>query len=238
VSLTVSPIKDGDGKIAGVSKIARDISERKRLEKEILEIRDSEQRRIGQDLHDGLSQHLAGIEMMLQVLKQNLGGKSKSASAQADKIAGHMREAITQTRMLARGLSPVSVESNGLMSALQELAVSGTQLFDIRCSFKCAEPILINENAIATQLFRIAQEALNNAVKHGKARIVEIRLQKCASGAQLIITDDGRGFPKRLGQNEGMGLRIMKYRADLIGAALQICGGNRKGTVVACEFKT
>jgi PAS domain S-box-containing protein len=237
VSLTVSPIKGADGRIVGVSKIARDISERKRLEQEVLEISDREKREIGHSLHDGLCQHLAGIELMSQVLEQNLTKKSKSTATQAGKIAEHVRDAISQTRMLARGLSPVSIEANGLMSALQELAATVSGLFHIQCRFECAEPILVPDNTVATHLYRIAQEAINNAVKHGKATSVIIRLRRNLSQAELTITDDGVGLPKETCQNGGMGLQIMKYRAGMIGATLRFQAANRGGTALVCAFK-
>lgn len=215
----------------------RDITERKRLEKEVLEISDRERRSIGQGLHDGLCQHLAGIELMSQVLEQKVAKKSKSAALQAGKIAEHVREAISQTRMLARGLSPVSMESNGLMSALKELAATVSKLFQVNCRFDCAEPILVNDNAAATHIYRIAQEAINNAIKHGKATGMMIRLRRKLAEAELIVTDNGIGLPKEIASNGGMGLQIMKYRAGMIGASLQIGPADGKGTAVMCRFK-
>ena len=135
ISVTISPIRDAGGKIIGASKVARDITERKRLEREILEISDREQRRIGHDLHDGLCQHLAGIELMSQVLEQKLAPQSKDAAKRAGEIAKNVREAIGQTRSLARGLSPVTLESEGLASALHELAVNTEKLFNVKCRF-------------------------------------------------------------------------------------------------------
>jgi len=238
VSLTVSPIKDTEGRIVGISKIARDISERKRLEQEVLEISDRERRGIGHTLHDGLSQHLAGIELMSRVLEQKLVKKSKAGAQQAAKIAEHVREAIGHTRMLARGLSPVSIESNGLMAALQELADSVSRMFGIECRFKCAKRILLEDNAVATHLYRIAQEAINNAIKHGKSKRVEIETSRTDSGlVQLIITDWGKGFAKNPSNGGGMGLQIMKYRANMIGASVDIQEPNHKGVRVVCTLR-
>jgi PAS domain S-box-containing protein len=214
----------------------RDITERKRLEKEVLEVTDRERRSIGQGLHDGLCQHLAGIELMSQVLQQKLVKKSKPSAEQAAKIAQHVRDAIAQTRMLARGLSPVSIEANGLMSALHELAETVSTLFPVECRFECVEPILVRDNMVATHLYRIAQEAINNAIKHGKAESIIIRLRRNSAGAELQVTDDGAGFPKEPRSN-GMGLQIMKYRAGLIGASLAFTPANGKGTTVVCGFK-
>jgi two-component system CheB/CheR fusion protein len=235
MDLSVSEVKLDECRL--FTGFVRDITERKRLEKEILEIGDGERRRIGQGLHDGLCQHLAGIELMSQVLEQKLAKKSKAASAQAGKIAEHVREAISQTRMLARGLSPVSIESNGLMSALQELAETVSKLFQVSCLFECSEPILVQDNTVATHLYHIAQEAINNAIKHGKATNIKIGLRRKLAAAELAVTDNGTGFPKELRNNGGMGLQIMKYRAGMIGGALEIRPAERKGSAIVCVFK-
>src|SRR2546421_1866299 len=216
----------------------RDISDRKRLEREVLQISDLEQRRIGQDLHDGLCQQLAGIELMSEVLEQKLSRKSKTEAAQAAKIAEGVRAAIGDTRMLARGLSPVDVESNGLMSALQELASNTEKLFHVACRFECPQPVLVDNHAAATHLYRIAQEAINNAIKHGKARVIAVRLTVQSNQASLTVTDDGRGFVVKPEQTSGMGLRIMKYRAGMIGATLEIRRANGRGMLVACMFNS
>jgi two-component system sensor kinase FixL len=216
----------------------RDITERKRLEREILEISDVEQRRIGQGLHDGLCQQLAGIELMSEALARNLKKQSKAGAAQAAKITAHLREAIAQTRRLARGLSPVSLESNGLMSALQEMVAAVTKLFNIECRFQGGEPILVRDNAAATHLYRIAQEAINNAIRHGKAKTVVVTLTRQKEKARLIVADNGVGLSKDSKTDAGMGLQIMKYRAGMIGAALEISSTDGQGTTVICTFKS
>jgi len=140
--------------------------------------------------------------------------------------------------MLARGLSPVDVESNGLMSALQELASNTEKLFHVACRFECPQPVLVDDHAAATHLYRIAQEAINNAIKHGKARAIAVRLTAQSNQASLTVTDDGRGFVVKPEQTSGMGLRIMKYRAGMIGATLEIRRANGRGMLVACMFKS
>jgi len=215
----------------------RDITERKRLEKEILEISDLEQRRIGQGLHDGLCQHLAGIELMSEVLAKNLNKQSNAAAAQAAKISEHLHEAILETRRLARGLSPVSLETNGLMSALQELVAAVGKLFNLECRFQCGEPILVCDNSTATHLYRIAQEAINNAIRHGKAKMVVVTLTRQNDEARLIVTDNGIGLQNGIKHDSGMGLQIMRYRARMIGATLEIRSSDGQGTTVVCTFK-
>jgi two-component system, LuxR family, sensor kinase FixL len=217
----------------------RDITERKRLEREIIEISNREQQRIGQDLHDGLGQELSGIELMCQVLEQKLAAKSKAEARQVGEIGQHIRDAVAHTRKLARGLSPVEFEANGLMSALRELAAHAQTLFHIECRFECPEPVLIRNNVFATHLYRIAQESINNAVKHGKAKRVTISLKPVGGKFALTVTDDGIGFTNETKKNSGMGLNIMKYRASVVAAALEVRSGvDGTGTTVACIFQT
>jgi PAS domain S-box-containing protein len=215
----------------------RDITERKELEREIIEISNREQQRIGQDLHDGLCQQLAGIELMCQVLEQKLSVKSKAEAKQAGEIGKHIREAISHTRKLARGLSPVELDANGLMSALHELAAHVQKMFRVECSLECPEPVLISNNVFATHLYRIVQEAINNAFKHGKATRVSISLKPWGDKIVLAINDDGTGFSNETKKAGGMGLHIMKYRAGVLDAALDVRSGvNGAGTAVVCIF--
>jgi PAS domain S-box-containing protein len=215
--------------------LANDVTDRKRLEREILEISEREQRRIGQDLHDGLGQHLAGIELMSQVLEQNLGAKNRKEAARAGEIAGHVRDAISQTRSLARGLSPVLLEAEGLMPALADLAEHTQQVFGVACRWDCDPPVFFDEQAAATHLYRIAQEAVSNAIKHGKADRIVIRLSRAAERIILEVRDNGVGIGDEVPRGGGMGLRIMQYRADMIGGALVVRRGPDHGTWVTCS---
>lgn len=211
-----------------------DITERRRLEQEIISISEQEQRRIGQDLHDGICQQLAGIELMSQALAQALAPKAKKHSAQAGQIAAHLLEVISQTRMLAHGLCPVVLESEGLMSALQELAHATTRMFGVNCVFRCDHPVQIQDNATATHLYRIAQEAVANALKHGKATHIEIGLAAQTDRVFLAVKDNGSGIPTPPPRT-GAGLRIMQYRAGMIGGSLVVQRGQPDGTTVACS---
>jgi len=235
ISVTISPIRDAEGKIIGASKVARDITERKRLEREILEISDREQRRIGHDLHDGLCQHLAGIELMSQVLEQKLTPQSKDAAKRAGDIAKNVREAISQTRSLARGLSPVTLESEGLTSALHELAVNTEKLFNVKCHFDGDSHAVVPNHAVATHLFRLAQEAVSNSVKHGKAKNISIHLKTDPGRIYLAVNDNGRGIPTKFPKSKGMGLRIMQFRTGMIGGTLTIERNAGGGTSVICS---
>jgi len=231
----VGPVQDKSGKNTHWLIIFRDITQRKRLEKEVLEISDQERRRIGQDLHDGLCQHLAGIELMSQVLEQKLSARSKADAARAGEIAGHVREAIGQTRSLARGLSPVTLESEGLFSALHELAAGTEKMFGISCRMVSAHAVEIPAPAVATHLYRIAQEAVSNAIKHGKASEVQIHLEAADNRALLSVSDNGCGISPGPRSRNGMGLRIMEYRAGMIGGVLSIVKNAKGGTTVECS---
>jgi signal transduction histidine kinase len=231
----VGPVRDKSGRITNWLVILRDITERKQLEQQLLEISDREQQRIGQDLHDGLCQHLAGIELMSQVLEQKIAPKSRTDAARVGEIARHVRDAISQTRQLARGLSPVTLESEGLMAALEELASNTEKLFKVRCAFDCRSPVLVDDPVIATHLFRIAQEAVSNAIKHGKATHLSIQLREDRGNAVLTITDDGAGFPESVSKQKGMGLRIMQSRAGMIGGTLVTGNQPQGGATVICS---
>jgi two-component system CheB/CheR fusion protein len=233
MDLSVSEVKLSDRRI--FTGFVRDITERKRLEKENLEISEREQRRIGQDLHDGLCQQLAGIEMLSQVLAHKLEPQSADAAARATEIAGAIREAIGQTRLLARGLSPVTLEAEGLMSALAELALNTEKMFRVRCVFDCPESIKFDDHAAATHLFRIAQEAVSNAIKHGRAKSISIQLRAEAEGISVRVADNGVGFPKKFSGDSGMGLRIMQARIGMVGGTLRVDHNPAGGVTVFCH---
>jgi two-component system, LuxR family, sensor kinase FixL len=234
MDLSVSEVKLAAGRM--FTGFIRDTTERKRLERELLEISDREQRRIGQDLHDGLCQHLAGIELMSQVLAKKLGTKSKAHAKQVMNIADHVREAITQTRSLARGLSPVTIESEGLTSALLELATNTEKIFHVRCRCEFDEAVAIHDHAVATHLFRIAQEAVSNAIKHGRAQRIVITLRNLKGRIKLDISDNGNGLRKPPANQKGMGLRIMQSRASMIGGTMAIESNAEGGVSVTCAI--
>jgi len=235
VSLTISPIRDEQGAVIGASELARDITERKQLERGILEASDREQRRIGHDLHDGLCQHLAGIELMSQVLEKKLAPRFKDGAARAAYIARLVRDAISQTRSLARGLSPVTLDSEGLASALHEHALNMERIFGLHCRVEYDSAVPVPNHALATHLFRLAQEAVSNSIKHGRATEVSIHLRADPGWIYLGISDNGVGFaPEKIPAAPGMGLRIMKYRAGMIGGTLTIERNSQGGVMVMC----
>jgi PAS domain S-box-containing protein len=213
-----------------------DITERKHLEKAILEISAREQRRIGQDLLDGLGQHLTGVAFMAKVHEARLAEQKRSETDDAAKIVKLVNEAIHKTRELARGLLPVVSESHGLMSALQLWTAEVEDLFGVSCRLQCESPVLIHDVTTATHLYHIAQEAVNNAMKHGGARKIVIELKAEQGRGRMAVYDDGKGIVEGPERTQGMGLHIMHYRAGMIGGALEVRRDSAGGTVVACNF--
>jgi len=234
VEISLSPLETEEGVL--VSSSIRDISDRKRLEKTILEISEREQRRIGQDLHDGLGQHLTGIAFMAKVQEQKLAEREIPEAVDAAKIVQLVNDAIFKARELARGLLPVVSDAHGLMSALQLYATEIEDLFGIACQFQCEEPVLLHDAPVATHLYHIAQEAVNNALKHGHAKNILIRLFAGKHEGTLIIRDDGVGIERRLASHTGVGMHIMNYRAGMIGGNLEVRREEPRGTIVTCRF--
>jgi PAS domain S-box-containing protein len=233
-----SRIIELDGSRALLS-IHRDLTERKkartereRLEREILEVSAREQQRIGQDLHDGLGQRLTGIAFLSKALAQKLAAQSSPEAETAAEIARLVNQTITEARHLARGLSPVALEVGGLKVALEELALNMERLFDVSCIVKAEDVLPVRDDGKARHLYYVAQEAVTNAVKHGHAEKVEIRLVNTEDECALTIRDDGIGFSNKVQTNEGMGLHIMRYRANMIHASFSIQPAPGGGAVV------
>jgi PAS domain S-box-containing protein len=213
-----------------------DITERKRLEKAILEISAAEQRRIGQDLHDGLGQHLTGIAFMSKVQEQKLAEKGLAEASEATRIVGLVNEAINKTRQLAHGLLPVTSDAHGLTSALKRWAAEVEDLFHISCRLYVPSPVLIHDANVSTHLYRIAQEAVNNAIRHGQAKNIEISLSTKKGYGILRIENDGSSLPENDTNRSGMGMQIMNYRARMIGGSLKVETGGIAGVTVTCRF--
>lgn len=219
-----------------VLAIVRDVTSRKRLEREILEISGRERRRIGQELHDSLCQHLAGIGFMAKVLERKVAGGTPLDSTQPAEIVKLIDEAITLTRGFARGLNPVLLESDGLMLALSELATNTDRIFGVKCEFSCRQPLFVEDQSMATHLYRIVQEAINNAIRHGKPKSIRVAFATDGQTNTLSVTDDGIGIGNASNPDKGMGLSIMNYRASMIGAAIDVRAPESGGTVISCSF--
>jgi signal transduction histidine kinase len=204
------------------------------LEREI--INEREQQRIGRDLHDGVCQYLAAIAFTAAMLNRDLERESSIRAEKAGEIANLLQDAAKRTRDLARGLSPVDRDEGGLESALHELASSTSKLAGISCTFICVGSARIRDNARAVHLFRIAQEALSNATKHGHPKVVVIALEACDGALSLRVSDDGMGFDPACSEKKGMGLNIMRYRARMLAGTLEIQSNSPAGTVVTCTI--
>ncbi len=248
-TFTISAQQDGNEWVAeffvfydaeqgsGALFFVRDITERRWLERKLLHISDSEQLRIGADLHDGLGQHLTGIACMAAALRDRLKALGIAETKQADAIAGLVNDAMAQTRALARGLCPVQLDQTGLQSALENLTCQIELLHAVKCRFNVhGRPFACGHDS-AIHLYRITQEAIQNAIRHGEARSVQVSLESEAASQRLIIRDDGRGYNTRdLTNGPGVGLRLMGYRAAMIGGTFSIAALPGGGTRVECTF--
>lgn len=234
VSLTVSPIRDEKRRIIGASTIARDISVQRRLESELLKISDRERSRIGRDLHDGLGQQLTGMELVCRTLVDSLSRKNIREAETARLLLREIRKAVEQTRALARGLTLVLESPNGLLIALQDLCKQISQIAKVRCSFQCAGIPAVTNHSAAIHLYRIAQEAASNAIRHGECKRLTIKLSRVKQGLKLAISDNGRGFAPNGSRSRGLGLHLMQYRATMMRGSLRVEKRRGKGTRVTC----
>ncbi|MCW5624582.1 MAG: MASE1 domain-containing protein [Burkholderiales bacterium] len=215
------------------AELEREIVERQRLESEIITVSEREQMRFGQELHDGLGQHLTATAFLSELLARQLESRGLPEAADAARIQQMVSEAVSQTRQLARGLFPVELEADGLMAALELLSTSATRAYGIDCRLDCPAPVLVRDNTIAVNLYRIAQEAVNNAAKHAVASRIVVGLDAGSGALRLAVRDDGVGLDATAGSTDGMGLAIMRHRARLIGASLELTvGTDDRGTAV------
>jgi PAS domain S-box-containing protein len=223
-----------DGTIDRVIVTATDLTERMRMQQEVLRISEQEQARIGHDLHDGVGQTMTGVASLLDALEQELEGAAKQSAARIGQL---LQEAIQDVRRMSHGLSPAAVRHRELAGALQLLAETIRANFRTACVCKFAGDIRVADTEMQMHLFRIAQEAVNNALRHGGPKCIKLSLQH--SGPQqcvMKIEDNGCGMAIRKQQSGGIGLQVMNYRANLIGGKLQVQNGRRGGVVVTCRF--
>lgn len=223
--------------VAGASTLVMisDIAHRERLEQEVMQISEREQRRIGHDLHDGLCQQLTGTAMLSHALESKLASISTAGAADAKRVTELINVSIEEARRVTHGLHPVPDGPRGLMMALGELAATVRRLSKLGCQFDCPETVAIPDRTAATHLFRIAQEATQNAMRHAKAASIAIALRDDEDTIALTVSDDGCGLPERRSR-KGLGLEIMDYRARAIGATLTVRRGEKRGTVVECSL--
>lgn len=253
IELTVSPVDH----MQLFTAIIRDVSQRKALQKRVLDIADDERRRIGQDLHDGAGQELTGlslfagtlVELLERVPRSIVGGQVQFTLDEAQmqrlrETAGRLSCGLAQAhrhvQQLARGILPVQIEPGGLRSALDELARATDALPNVRCRFDCPFPIDVSSNSVATHLYRIAQEAVGNALRYSGCHEIDIALSKTPHEIVLQVSDDGTGFDiqhaNRGGTDGkgGFGLGIMRYRAGIIGGVFELARRKEGGTLIKC----
>ncbi len=221
-----------------ITAIIRDVTDRRRIEQEVLQISEREQRRISQNLHDDLGQKLTGMAFLGQALAHRLEGTSKELSDDATRIAQQANEAINSARRLARELYPVNLERNDLESALAELVAGVESYSGISCELSCDITVPLEDHQVVTHLYRIAQEALSNSVRHSRAQAIQVKLTIRSGLTQLEVRDDGEGLPKELTSATGMGLHNMQYRANALGGSLEIGSRTAGGTKIVCSIKS
>ena len=232
-----APIVGHDGTSYGRVWFFRDVTDRRRLEKELLEAGERERQSIGQDLHDDLCQQLTGIACLARVLRQRLSARSAEEAGDAAKILDLVQQATACCRNLSRGLQPVTLEADGLVSSLQDLCSSVEEVFKVPCRFRGDAAYLAwPDAAVPTHLYRIAQEAITNAVKHAQAKNISVDLICAGDRLILAVEDDGVGIPEVL-SGEGIGLRTMDHRARMVGGTLSIERGIDGGTTVTCSMR-
>lgn len=235
VRLTTFVVPGPDGKIEGLAAMIEDITERRRMERELIEAGAREQSKLGRDLHDTLGQTLTGLSLLAKSLRSRLEGDGPAA-ADASRLVELSSQAVKQARGLARGLLPAELQSAGLREALVQLAANAQALFGVRCELICPPNIPLPDEPTAVQLYRIAQEAVHNAAKHARSKAgVSIRLSANGSRLRLSVLDRGVGIPAPRRRGKGLGLGIMAYRARTLGATLKISRLKRGGTIVTVD---
>jgi PAS domain S-box-containing protein len=229
-----TPVRDQAKQPIGLIAVSTDVTERLRLQREILEISDREQARIGQDIHDGLCQQLIGLAISANSLERTLAQEARPEAEIARKISRLLDESITEARGVCQGLYPIRLSTQGLPPALEELATTTAERHGIECSCEFSQAGLRCEMSTATHLYRIAQEAINNSAKYSGARRIWLRLHRAQEGLRLEVRDDGKWQDQKPTRHSGMGLHIMEYRAQLIGGSFH-CEPGETGTVVSCR---
>jgi signal transduction histidine kinase len=215
--------------------LRREIAERERLDREIAMVADRERRRIGQELHDSVCQHLTGTALAAQSLRDRLDFRSAPEVSEADKVVDYIEQGIDLSRNLAQGFFAPELDAEGLAFALQSLASNMTERFQIPCTFSGEETVRVSDSTVATQLYRIAQEAVVNAIKHASPNSIRVALDRVNSTVTLRVDDDGIGLPARLPEPQGLGLRLMSHGAALLDAEFNVSRKPGGGTTVICK---
>jgi two-component system, LuxR family, sensor kinase FixL len=250
INLAVSALRLGNRRL--FTGIVHDLSDRRKLEQQIIEASTTEQRRIAQDLHDGLCQELVGVALRTDLIAKRMAAQSVEYAQPLQDLASSVRDIAGQARRMSHGLNPVDLNAGGLPAALSALAKRVSESFGITCKFRADSQATIELATVATQLYRVAQESINNAIRHGKAHTIEIRLTATKKNLMMTVADDGIGFsPPKIstpdphaaltategGTTTGIGLASMRYRANMIGGIFDVRRRGKRGTIVSVAIR-
>ena len=229
--------QEADGRVIGYDGVITDVTERKRLEQGLQEASDREQCRIGQELHDGLAQSLIAVGYLANVLEEELELRAAPETRRANELVELIDQAISQARQFARGLYPARLDSGDLESALHDLAGHLGDLYNVRIQLQATQPARITDRVVASNLYRIAQQAVVNSIRHGQAKQIDLRLTTAPESVVLAVADNGIGLPEPLPATPGLGIHIMRYRAQSIGGVFEIQRPPQGGTLVTCRVR-
>lgn len=232
-----SPDRDETGALRGIVCVALNITERRVLEQKLVEVTEREQQRIGHELHDDLCQRLASMKLRLELVASSLEEAGSPVAPQARQLWAQLKDATQVARNIAKGLSPIDAHPEGLVDALATLMHTVETLYEVPCFFHCPEPVLVENRAAASHILRIAQEMTNNAARHAKPERIDVRLRADAEHLRLEVENDGVTFREPNQPGDGLGLRIMRFRADAISAVIQFLprAGGEPGTLAVCQ---
>jgi signal transduction histidine kinase len=234
--MVTHPVKDKNGEMIGIVQTVSDITEKKNLEKRLSELTTFERRKIGQDIHDGLSQLLTGTSFMASALQSDLENADSPYAKDAEEIVSHIKNAVTMMRGIVQGLCPLSIDPEGLITAFGNLATSITNFYKIKVTPNLDDSIEINNYDTANHIFLIAQEAICNAAKHSGCTDITIDLSRTKNFVKLMIKDNGHGIETDPSQSCGMGMKIMKIRSMAIKAQLTTKTKLNEGTTVSLNI--
>jgi len=222
---------------AVVRRVLTQLEKEQRLQREILEISERELRRIGGDFHDGLGQHLTALELFAAALLSRVREQAPPLTKPFQDLSSQLRLVVREARALSHGLAPVSLDGHGLVYALRELADHTRTLSKVAIKFIGNPEIQVTDATIAIHLYRIAQEAVHNALKHSHAKTMSISLHQHGDELKMTVSDNGRGINPVAQGDSGIGMHMMQYRADLIRASLKIVSNPKKGTQISCTVQ-
>ncbi|HSJ03854.1 MAG: PAS domain S-box protein [Verrucomicrobium sp.] len=236
IEASALPVRSPSGQIHRVVGISRDVTDRKMLEEQFLQISEQERQRLGHDLHDDACQRLASLKMRCEVLVASLRTEQSPSLPLAQELKSQLSGTSALLRDIARGLSPVEMDGEGLMLALRKLVGLAETIYEVPCFFECEQTVLVSNTDAANHIYRIAQEFINNAARHGHPSRIDMVMETDWESVSLTVTNDGVPFKEPTGESSGMGLKIIRYRANAIGAFVSIRPRNHPdgGTIAEC----